>query len=102
MKRDWPVGETWRASFLLGLLPAAATARADPRALVVEARTQDPARLEAWRATLSGGAMAAERAAAAFVLGQLGAAWEAPSEQTRAQDEAGRSPRRRSRWCATG
>src|SRR5437764_4960188 len=88
MKRDWPVRETWRASFILGVLLAASTARADARALVVEARTQDPARLDAWRATLATAAAAGERAAAAFALGQLGVAWEPATEETRARAEA--------------
>src|SRR5437763_7321270 len=88
MKRDWPVRETWRASFILGVVLAAATARADARALVIEARTQDPARLDAWRATLATGATAGERAAAAFALRQLGVAWEPATDETRARAEA--------------
>src|SRR5438309_11777029 len=88
MKRDWPVRETWRASFILGVLFAAATARGDARAIVVEARTQDAARLPAWRATLANAATATERAAAAFAIGQLGMAWEPQSDETRARAEA--------------
>jgi len=87
MKRDWPVRETWRASFILGVLFAAATAHGDARTIVVEARTQDAARLPGWRATLAGGA-ASERAAAAFAIGQLGMAWEPPSDATRASAES--------------
>ncbi|HWE27752.1 MAG TPA: peptidylprolyl isomerase [Polyangia bacterium] len=89
MKRDWPVGETWRASFILAVVVAAAApARGDARAIVVAARTQDPARLDEWRATLATAATADERAAAAFALGQLGVAWEPPSDETRARAEA--------------
>src|SRR4051812_36949330 len=87
MKRDWPVRETWRASFIFCLLIAsAATARADARTIVVEARTQDPARLDGWRATLMSG-HADERAAAAFAIGQLGMAWEPPSDESKARAE---------------
>ena len=53
MKRDWPVRETWRASLILGVVLAAATARGDARALVVEARAQDAARIGAWSKTLA-------------------------------------------------
>jgi len=87
MKHDWPVGETWRASLFLGVLAVAAPAWGDARAIVVEARTQDPARLDGWRATLGRGG-ASERAAAAFAIGQLGMAWEPPSEAVRARAEA--------------
>lgn len=89
MKRDWPVGETWRASFIFCLLIAApAAARADANAIVVEARTQDPARIEAWRATLTGAKATADRAAAAFALGQLGMAWEPVGDAARGRAEA--------------
>ncbi|MGZ3427941.1 MAG: peptidylprolyl isomerase [Polyangia bacterium] len=88
MKRDWPVRETWRASLIFGVLLAAApSAWGDARALVVEARTQDPARIDAWSATLAKGATAGERAAAAFALGQLGMAWEPPSPPDRSRAE---------------
>lgn len=89
MKHDWPVRKPWRASLILGLLVVVApgAARGDARALVVAARTQDPARLDGWRATLATGA-ASERAAAAFAVGQLGMAWEPPSEAVRARAEA--------------
>src|SRR5262245_14753161 len=86
MKRDWPVRETWRASFILCLCTAS-VAWADAGAIVTGARTQDPARLDGWRATLTSGTTE-ERAAAAFALGQLGMAWEPPTEETRAQAEA--------------
>jgi HEAT repeat protein len=89
MKRDWPVRETWRASFILGLLLAVpSTARGNARAIVVEARAQDAARLPAWRVTLATGKATDERAAAAFAIGQLGVAWEPPSDATRAEAEA--------------
>ncbi|MDB4967353.1 MAG: peptidylprolyl isomerase [Myxococcales bacterium] len=55
--------------------------------MVVEARTQDPTQLDAWKAALSS-ADAAERAAAAFALGQLGVAWDPPSDDDRARAEA--------------
>jgi HEAT repeat protein len=86
MKRDWPVRETWRASFIFGVLISSTVAFADARALVVEARTQDPARLLAWTQTLAKGAPD-ERAAAAFAIGQLGMAWEPPAEEVRAAAE---------------
>ncbi len=89
MKQHWPVGETWRASFFLCVLGAAGgVARADARAIVVEARTQDPARIDPWAATLTKGSVAAERAAAAFALGQLGMAWEPVGEEARGRAEA--------------
>ena len=86
MKRDWPVRDTWRASFILCLLVVSATAWGDARAIVVEARTQDPARLDAWRATLTSG-KTDERAAAAFAIGQLGMAWEPPADETKLRAE---------------
>ncbi|HEY2748978.1 MAG TPA: peptidylprolyl isomerase [Polyangia bacterium] len=61
-------------------------AGADARAIVVEARTQDPARIDAWAGILKSGA-AAERAAAAFALGQLGTAWEPVGDEARARAE---------------
>jgi cyclophilin family peptidyl-prolyl cis-trans isomerase len=89
MKRNWPVRETWRASFILCLVAGTAPAWGDAaRAIVVDARGQDPARLDTWHATLISGSTAAERAAAAFALGQLGTAWEPPSDETRARAEA--------------
>ena len=88
MKRDWPVRETWRASFILcALVAAPSVARADAGAIVVEARGQDPARLDGWSATLGKGAPA-ERAAAAFAIGQLGMAWEPPADAVKARAEA--------------
>ncbi|HEX9102573.1 MAG TPA: HEAT repeat domain-containing protein, partial [Polyangia bacterium] len=88
MKQHWPVRETWRASFILcALVAATPQARADAGAIVAEARTQDPARLDGWRATLASGA-ASERAAAAFAVGQLGMAWEPLPEEPRARAEA--------------
>jgi cyclophilin family peptidyl-prolyl cis-trans isomerase len=67
--------------------PAQSSDLAAARALVVEARTQDPAALARWRARLGAGG-AAERAAAAFAIGQLGAAWEPAAEATRVLAEA--------------
>jgi cyclophilin family peptidyl-prolyl cis-trans isomerase/HEAT repeat protein len=87
MKRDWPVRETWRASLIFGVLFAASTAWGDARAIVAEARTQDPTRIGAWSKLLATGATADERAAAAFALGQLGVAWEPPPQPNRSAAE---------------
>src|SRR3954454_495996 len=75
MKPNRPVRETWRAGFIFGVLISSGVALADARAIVVEARTQDPARLPRWQRLLGRGD-ASERAAAAFAIGQLGVAWE--------------------------
>lgn len=86
MNLDWPVRETWRASFILCLW--ATTAWGDGPALVAEARSQDPARLASWCATLERAAAPSERAAAAFAIGQLGTAWVPPPEAARTQAES--------------
>ena len=92
MKANWPVEETRRASFILGAVvlalvtATATTAHADARGLVVAARNQDPRQIDAWRTALGGGTPA-ERAAAAFALGQLGMAWEPVGEEARARAE---------------
>jgi cyclophilin family peptidyl-prolyl cis-trans isomerase len=62
--------------------PTADSDVAAARALVVAARAQDPAALPRWRTRLGAGGPA-ERAAAAFAIGQLGVAWEPPSDETR-------------------
>ena len=87
MNLDRPVGETWRAGFLLcAFLVAAGTARADARASSSRrARRTRP--LEPWQKTLTSAA-ATERAAAAFALGQLGMAWEPVGAAARAKAEA--------------
>ena len=88
MNQNWPVGETWRASFFLcALVAGGGVARGDARAIVSEARGQDPAHIDGWQATLKSGA-ATERAAAAFALGQLGTAWEPVGDEARGRAEA--------------
>ncbi len=84
------------ALFYVGFVAIGGRAQAQPadraaddaaaRALVAQARTQDPARLPDWRARLGAGG-AAERAAAAFAIGQLGVAWDPPTAETRAAAE---------------
>lgn len=64
---------------------AAVTGDADvaaARALVVAARAQDPTALPQWRTRLGAGGPA-ERAAAAFAIGQLGVAWAPPADEAK-------------------